>query len=679
MSKPAFPGIEPIRYQARRAANALAFRYYDKDQRSSASAWKTTCAWPSATGTRSSGTASTCSAPAPSSARGTASGDAGRAGRGEGRRRVRVLRASSASRSSASTTATSRPKARTLRREQRASSTSIVDVLEAQMQQHRREAAVGHGEPVLAPALHGAARPPTPIPDVFAFAAAQVKKALDATKRLGGENYVLWGGREGYETLLNTDMKHELDQMGRFLNMVVEHKHKIGFKGPLLIEPKPHEPTKHQYDFDSATVYAFFQKLRPARRTSRSTSKPTTPRWRATASSTRSPTRCARGIFGSIDMNRGDPQLGWDTDQFPNDLRETVAGDVPHRARPAASPPAASTSTPRCAARAIDAVGPVPRPRRRHGQPGARAAHRRQDAQRRQAAGRSSTSVTRAGTSSSARTSWRASCRWPICGPGAGGQAGSEAALGPPGDAREPGQPVPVLRVPLHPLRLRRPPGRTDGAAVRERLSARRFRDPGEARPSRSCRVPYPPDPNGRAAVPIEAADFIAWHKRAAAGARVAIATICRAVPGLAAAARTNARTGWGARPTSRRAASSIPCSRRWRRRSSRASCRPAGCARRCCPRRGSRRATPSGSSRASRISSRGASSARRTSTATFRCPAGASRTCSLGSGVELEAAPFADVFARELRELAAAAAHAQDLRPPAASAPFLTPSRARG
>src|SRR5450432_725716 len=99
-----------------------------------------------------------------------------------------------------------------------------------------------------------------PDPEVFAHAAAQVKTALEVTKRLGGENYVLWGGREGYETLLNTDLKRELDQLGRFMALVAEHKHKIGFKGPLLIEPKPKEPTKHQYDFDAAAVFAFLQK-----------------------------------------------------------------------------------------------------------------------------------------------------------------------------------------------------------------------------------------------------------------------------------------------------------------------------------------------------------------------------------------------------------------------------------
>ncbi|MEM6374344.1 MAG: xylose isomerase, partial [Pseudomonadota bacterium] len=88
-----------------------------------------------------------------------------------------------------------------------------------------------------------------PDPDVFAYAAATVKSCMDATQKLGGQNYVLWGGREGYETLLNTDMGRELDHMGAFLNMVVEYKHKIGFKGQILVEPKPQEPSKHQYDF----------------------------------------------------------------------------------------------------------------------------------------------------------------------------------------------------------------------------------------------------------------------------------------------------------------------------------------------------------------------------------------------------------------------------------------------
>src|SRR5690606_29586222 len=99
-----------------------------------------------------------------------------------------------------------------------------------------------------------------PDPDVFAYAAATIKANMDVTHRLGGENYVLWGGREGYETLLNTRMGQELDQMARMLTMVVDYKHRTGFKGAILIEPKPQEPTKHQYDYDVATVYGFLKR-----------------------------------------------------------------------------------------------------------------------------------------------------------------------------------------------------------------------------------------------------------------------------------------------------------------------------------------------------------------------------------------------------------------------------------
>ncbi|MBB4105470.1 xylose isomerase [Allorhizobium borbori] len=160
-----------------------------------------------------------------------------------------------------------------------------------------------------------------PDPDVFAFAAATVKTCIDATKRLGGENYVLWGGREGYETLLNTDLSRELDQMGRFLNLVVEYKHKIGFKGTILIEPKPQEPTKHQYDYDVATVYGFLKKYGLEREV-----KVNIEQGHAILAghSFEHELALARslGIFGSIDMNRNDYQSGWDTDQFPNNVPE---------------------------------------------------------------------------------------------------------------------------------------------------------------------------------------------------------------------------------------------------------------------------------------------------------------------------------------------------------------------
>jgi xylose isomerase len=160
-----------------------------------------------------------------------------------------------------------------------------------------------------------------PNPEVFALAALQVKEAMEATQRLGGVNYVLWGGREGYETLLNTDLKQELAQLGRFMQMVVEHKHRIGFKGTILIEPKPREPTKHQYDFDVATVFGFLQKNGLEREI-----KVNIEANHATLAGHsfehEIATAQALGIFGSIDMNRGDMQCGWDTDQFPNNLAD---------------------------------------------------------------------------------------------------------------------------------------------------------------------------------------------------------------------------------------------------------------------------------------------------------------------------------------------------------------------
>lgn len=160
-----------------------------------------------------------------------------------------------------------------------------------------------------------------PDPDVFAFSAATVKTCLDATQKLGGENYVLWGGREGYETLLNTNIGRELDQLGRFMNMVVEYKHKIGFKGTILLEPKPQEPTKHQYDYDVATVYGFLKRygLEDEIRVNIEQGHAilaghSFEHELALAN--------ALGIFGSIDMNRNDYQSGWDTDQFPNNVPE---------------------------------------------------------------------------------------------------------------------------------------------------------------------------------------------------------------------------------------------------------------------------------------------------------------------------------------------------------------------
>ena len=162
-----------------------------------------------------------------------------------------------------------------------------------------------------------------PDPDVFAFSAATIKSCMDATVKLGGENYVLWGGREGYETLLNTDLARERAQAGRMLQMAVEYKHKIGFKGAILIEPKPQEPTKHQYDYDVATVYGFLKDFGLEQEV-----KVNIEQGHAILAghSFEHELALARalGIFGSIDMNRNDYQSGWDTDQFPNNVPETA-------------------------------------------------------------------------------------------------------------------------------------------------------------------------------------------------------------------------------------------------------------------------------------------------------------------------------------------------------------------
>jgi xylose isomerase len=162
-----------------------------------------------------------------------------------------------------------------------------------------------------------------PDPEVFAFAAHQVKQALEATHRLGGANYVLWGGREGYDTLLNTDLRHECEQLGRFMQLVVEHKQKIGFPGTLLIEPKPMEPTKHQYDFDCAAVHAFLQKfgLEQEIKLNIEVNHATLA---GHSFQHEIEYALANDLFGSLDINRGDLLLGWDTDQFPNDVGETT-------------------------------------------------------------------------------------------------------------------------------------------------------------------------------------------------------------------------------------------------------------------------------------------------------------------------------------------------------------------
>ena len=160
-----------------------------------------------------------------------------------------------------------------------------------------------------------------PDPEVFAYAAAQVKLALEATHRLGGANYVLWGGREGYDTILNTDLGREADQLGRFLHLVVEHKHAIGFDGVILVEPKPHEPTKHQYDHDVAAVHAFLERhgLVEEVRVNVEVNHATLAGHDFVHEVAYA---AANGLLGSVDANRGDDRVGWDTDQFPSSVEQ---------------------------------------------------------------------------------------------------------------------------------------------------------------------------------------------------------------------------------------------------------------------------------------------------------------------------------------------------------------------
>ena len=167
--------------------------------------------------------------------------------------------------------------------------------------------------------MHGAATSSNA--DAFAYGAAQVAKAMEVTKKLGGEGYTFWGGREGYKSLLNTDMGREMDHLGKFLTMAVEFKKEIGFDGPFYIEPKPKEPTKHQYDFDCASVFGFLTNLGIMEHF-----KFNIEANHATLAGHDFVHELefarATGSFGSVDANRGDPMLGWDTDQFPNDIKE---------------------------------------------------------------------------------------------------------------------------------------------------------------------------------------------------------------------------------------------------------------------------------------------------------------------------------------------------------------------
>lgn len=209
------------------------------------------------------------------------------------------------------------PEGKTLR-ESRANLDAMVDRAAARMAETGVELLWGTANLFSHP-RYAAGAATNPDPDVFQHAAAQVRHMLDATNRLGGHNYVLWGGREGYETLLNTRMGQEADQLARFLELVAEHKRNIGFEGTLLLEPKPQEPTKHQYDYDSATVHGFLERydLVGEYRVNIEVNHAT-----LSGHSFHHEVAYAvdNGIFGSVDANRGDPQNGWDTDQFPNSV-----------------------------------------------------------------------------------------------------------------------------------------------------------------------------------------------------------------------------------------------------------------------------------------------------------------------------------------------------------------------
>lgn len=198
----------------------------------------------------------------------------------------------------------------------------IADLIEAKMKETGIKCLWGTTNGFSNPRfVHGASTSPNA--DVYAFAAAQVKKAIELTKRFGGENYVFWGGREGYETLLNTDVALENDNFARFLHMAKDYARKIGFEGQFLIEPKPKEPTKHQYDFDTMTVLGFLRKyglendIKMNIEANHATLAGHTFQHELLMSR-------INGVLGSIDANQGDVLLGWDTDQFPTNIYDAT-------------------------------------------------------------------------------------------------------------------------------------------------------------------------------------------------------------------------------------------------------------------------------------------------------------------------------------------------------------------
>jgi xylose isomerase len=318
MTQPFFKGIEPIRFEGPNSENPLAFRYYDKDKivagkrmedhlRVAVCYWHT-FAW---TGFDVFG-AGTFDRPWFKIANPIEAAEVKLEAAFEFFEKLGVPFYTFHDRDIA-------PEGATLK-ESHANLDRLLEKAQAAMQRTKVQLLWGTANLFSHPRyMSGAAT--NPDPEVFAYAAAQVKKILESTHALKGHNYVLWGGREGYETLLNTDYRREADQLGRFLTLVAEHKHKIGFKGALLLEPKPKEPTKHQYDYDSATVYAFLQRYNLENE------------YRVNIEANHAilsghsfqhevAYALANGIFGSLDMNRGDNLLGWDTDQFPNDVSE---------------------------------------------------------------------------------------------------------------------------------------------------------------------------------------------------------------------------------------------------------------------------------------------------------------------------------------------------------------------
>lgn len=208
----------------------------------------------------------------------------------------------------------------------RKSFAEAVDHLEELQGKHGRKLLWGTANLFSHPRYMGGAAT-NPDPEIYAWAALQVRDALEATHRLGGANYVLWGGREGYDSILNTEIGTEQENFGRFLSLVVDHKHRIGYTGTILIEPKPHEPTKHQYDFDTQSVYAFLKRFGLENEV-----KVNIEANHATLSGHTFEHEIAMaralGILGSIDANRGDPQNGWDTDQFPNSVEEITLAQL---------------------------------------------------------------------------------------------------------------------------------------------------------------------------------------------------------------------------------------------------------------------------------------------------------------------------------------------------------------